>query len=309
MNYKSWSLKVSDNPEIINWHLGPHFRFWDGEIYDDSGPPIPLFSSRHVDIIEEDKPIIAYARLKTTLRLVNGLSLLIRRRRIDSLELLYFHKGTSMKNVNIIHNSTVMLQELKNPFNSKIIEEIDADIESKHIYHKTTRSTDYAELVVKDDLVREVVLLLSLVIEDELYLLVNAYKILEIIRNDMGFSQKNGELVENEISEKYTFKNLFELQGFAGYINNKGASGVLSRHGFSKNEKKIDAPPYEEFIDTVIKSVSEWINYKCHIQFDRLYQTSQGLIKFNWDTIPEPDPNAWSKEMEELTKRIKYEDI
>ncbi|PFU22998.1 hypothetical protein COK80_25990 [Bacillus anthracis] len=290
MNDRTWALSIGDNPSVVHWELGPHFHFWDGDNGD--GPPVPLFSSRHVNILDEKDSLVAYARLKTIFRIVNGLSMLIRARRSYSLETLYFYKDDIMRDITIQRDSTILLRELQNPFNEDITREIDDQTKSYPWDKRYLQNYDYAELAVKDDLVREVILLLSLVVEDELYLLVNAYKILEIIRNDVGFKQKDGRLVENDISKAFPFENLFILQGFAGYINNKGASGILSRHGFSKNETKMDVPPYEDFIDIVVKSVSEWINYKCHLKFNRQYLTAKSLLRFEEFDV---DHDFWDK--------------
>lgn len=286
MDNKRWSLRISDNPEVINWYLGDHFSIWNG--YFDDGPIIPLLSSRHVDAICEEEASTAYAKLKTIYRLVNGLSMLNRGRRTNAVEQLSLHEGIRRKPVDIKHDKEIMFQELLNPFIKEVVDEIDKE-RDEGSYYEVCKDTDYVELIVKDDLIREAVLLLSLTIEDEFYLLVNAYKILEIIRNDMGFKQKDGSLVEDENSKKYSFENVFELQEYAGYMNNKGASGLLSRHGFSKKNKEMTAPKYDDFIDLVIKSVSEWINYKCIVHFGRTYPTAKGLYRFKVSSMTDED--------------------
>ncbi|WP_041488940.1 hypothetical protein [Bacillus pseudomycoides] len=273
MTKNLWSIKLNSQPGIVRWDLGPHFSFWDAND-DDGMPPMPLFSSPHVNILNEGEDTRACMRLKTLMRLANGISLITRGEPIHYLDVFYQHKDNMIKPAYWDHDSSIMIEELIYPFDENVIQ----CVESNTTKTRKTRTIDYAELVVKDNLVQEVVLLLTLAMEDELYLLINSYKILEIIRNDMGFKVNDGKLVENDVSEKYTVEKIFELQGLAGYINNKGASGIFSRHGFSKKETKLEAPSYNTIVDIIIIAISEWMNYKCHVKFDRLYEPSKGRL-------------------------------
>ncbi|PEL01330.1 hypothetical protein CN606_17705 [Bacillus toyonensis] len=277
MDLKIWSMKVQYNGEHTSWNIGPHFYFFDGNA-DTGHHPVPLFSSPHVNILEKGEATRAYARIDTLLRLVNGLSLITRGLPIYSLKEFFYQENQIIKEIPKRRDPSIFLEELGNPFDDTVIEEM----ENQKFVHGITASTDYAELIVKDELVREVVYLLSLSMEEELYLLMNAYKILEIIRNDMGFEQKNGEgkLRENEISKEYSFTSVFELQKLSGYMNNKGASGIFCRHGFSSRDKKIKAPSYDEIVDIIIIAISEWMSYKSHVKFGRRYNPSKGILDF-----------------------------
>lgn len=277
MDSHFWSMDVQYGE--IRWNIGPHFYFFDGN-YDDGFPPLPLFSSPHVNILEKSQSTRAFARMSTLLRLINGLSLITRGQPIYSLKRFSYHEKQFMEDVSKNHDSSIILEELGNPFDDTVIEEI----ENESFMNNNTVFTDYAELIIKDELVREVILLLSLSMEEELYLLINAYKIYEIIRNDMRFEQQSrdkkreAKLRKDIITEEFPFTSFLQLEDLTGYINNKGASGLLCRHGFSNREKKIKAPSYDEIVDIIIIAISEWISYKSHVKFGRLYKTSKGML-------------------------------
>lgn len=263
-----WAMRVNENLGITNWDLGPHFRFWNAD--PENIQQIPVFSSPHVDVLPESQEIRAYARTKTLLRLVSGLSLILRECPVHSLNSFYYHKNERMKQIYENKNTTIAFQELINPFDTSVILKVKANMAPFYEF-TPNRRTDYAELIVTDSLVREVILLLSLAFEEDLYLLVNTYKILETLRNDLEFKVKSGKLVPNKISEQYSFDNLFKLQQFTGYINNRGSSGILSRHGYTGKETQITAPSYDDIFDTLVKSIKEWLNYKCATIFKRIY--------------------------------------
>ncbi|PFE08593.1 hypothetical protein [Bacillus cereus] len=281
MNSKLWSMKVQSNGEHVSWYIGPHLYFLDGN---EGGGyhPIPLFSSPHVNILEKGEDTRAYARINTLLRLVNGLSLITRGVPIYSLKQFFYHENQIIREIPKKHDPSLILEELGNPFDDMVLKEL----ENKKFVYDNTVSTDYAELMVKDELVREAVLLLSLSMEEELYLLINAYKIYEIIRNDMQFEQQSGDkkgeakLRKEKITSEFSFTSFLQLEDLTGYMNNKGASGLLCRHGFSNKEKKIKAPSYDEIVDIIIIAISEWMSYKSHMKFGRHYTPSKGVLDF-----------------------------
>ena len=296
-----WSLELPDNSRYSRWGMGRHFCFFDASL--DLDFPNPQFTSPHLNVLGKDEEIRACARLESLFRLVNGLSLLTRGSPIYSRKRFFYHSDHNMIETWRKQDSTIFLEELNNPFEESVLKEIEIENEKRPI--KNTVCTDYAELIVKDNLVREAVLLLTLSLEDELYLLVNAYKIYEIISNDMGFQKREGDEKgaakkrKDEITEKYPFASFLDLEGLTGYINNKGASGFLCRHGHSNKETKITAPPYNEIVEIIIKAISEWLNYKCLMKFGRPYEPSTGRLGFY------KDPDAWLSELDK--DEIKFE--
>ena len=275
MSNKLWSMKMNQKPGITRWDLGPHFVFWDGN-EDDSMQPMPLFSSPHADILEEDETTRACMRLKTLIRLANGISLTIRGEPLHYLDSFYYHKTNTIKHANWNHDPSIIMNEFICPFDENVIKQIESTNTTKR-----TISIDYAELVVKDPFARDLMLFLSLALEDELYMLINMYKIIEIIEGTVG-----KQLSEDaNFNKKYKFESYRQLNNFSKYMNTKKASGTQSRHGFSKEDKKavIKIPTYNKLVDISIKAVSEWMSYKCDMEFMRKYPTSKGLTPFGKD--------------------------
>ncbi|OOR57507.1 hypothetical protein BGP34_13585 [Bacillus mycoides] len=275
MENNKWSMKMNGQPTIVHWNLGPHFVFWDGN-EDDSMPPMPLFSSPHADILKEDENTRACMRLKTLIRLANGISLITRGEPLLYLDTFYHHKRNTMQHASWNHNRSIIMEELIFPFDEDVIMRIKSNTTIK----KRTAAADYAELVVTDRIAMDLILYLSLALEDELYMLVNIYKIYETINNTVGT-----KIDDDNFKEKYKFESYRKLRKFTKYINTHKGSGPQSRHPHNEKEKKADIkiPKYEDLVDHAIKAASEWMNYQCGIQYGRQHPISNGLSLFYKD--------------------------
>ncbi|WP_367899820.1 hypothetical protein [Bacillus pseudomycoides] len=279
MTNKIWSMKMNHNPGITRWDLGPHFVFWDGN-EDDGMPPMPLFSSPHADVLNEDETTRACTRLKTLIRLANGISLITRGEPLHYLDTFYHHKSNTMKHASWDHNRSVIMKELIYPFDEDVIQRIESNTTTK----KRTAAVDYAELVVTDPIAMELILFLSLALDDELYILINIYKIYETINNTVG-----QQINDANFKAKYKFESYRKLKKLNKYINTRKAAGPQSRHAFNEKDEKADIkiPKYEDVVDLAIKSTSEWMSYQCYIQFGREHPISEGLSLFY------KDPEKW----------------
>ncbi|HFK1791374.1 hypothetical protein ACWOMK_02250 [Bacillus thuringiensis] len=275
MTNKIWSMKMNQNPEIARWNLSPHFGFWDGN-EDDSMPPMPLFSSPHADVLKEDEATRACMRLKTLIRLANGISLITRGEPLHYLDTFYHHKRNTMRSISWDHNRSIIMEELIYPFDEDVIKRIEANANTG----KRTAAADYAELVVTDPLAMDLILYLSLALEDELYMLINIYKIYETINNTVGTKIDN-----DDFKEKYKFESYRKLRKTTKYINSHKGSGPQSRHAPNEKDSKavIKIPKYEDIVDHAIKAASEWMNYQCSIKYGRQHPISNGLSPFYKD--------------------------
>ncbi|MRC30757.1 hypothetical protein GH884_21255 [Bacillus thuringiensis] len=267
MKNTKWSMEIHGQP-IVRWNLGPHFIFWDGNV-DDGMPPMPLFSSPHADVLKEDDTTRACIRLKTLFRLANGISLITRGMPLDS-GAFYHHEHNTMNPAYCGNNRSIMFEELIYPFDKDVIQriELNATIEER------TTAADYAELVVADPIARDLILYLSLALEDELYMLINFYKVYETIKNTVG-----EQLNDVNFKNKYKFEAYRKLKKLKQYMNTQKASGPQSRHPFDKTHEhaEIKIPTYENIVDLAIKSASEWMNYQCSIKYGSQHPISNGL--------------------------------
>lgn len=192
--------------------------------------------SPHFSDLPDEEYEKAYYKALSFVRLINGCLLL----EGDSLlvsnnYLTYFEDSynTMQKGKEVHGRSLLEYNQLVDPYENIQIK----DIES------TSYLANCLILVKNDDKVRRVIGLLYLYHRDNLYLLVNAYKIYEIICADLGIERKEKLYKKMRDSLPYDlaqYLNYFILGDFTHYANTlensngKEVTGIFSRHGQSK---------------------------------------------------------------------------
>jgi len=127
-------------------------------------------------------------------------------------------------------------------------------------------------MVKDDEKVRRVIGLLYLYHRDNLYLLVNAYKIYEIICADLGIprNEKSYKKIRNDlpIPDMLPYLNYFILGNFTQYANTitssdgTEVSGLFSRHGQSKDPYDKDPLDLNELDLNLRNLINEWLSIK-----------------------------------------------
>lgn len=267
-----WSIEIATNPGIVNSDLGFHIDFFNGD--EEFGDLGPYFTSPHVNKLNEQEAERAKARLKTLLRLISGINLILGNRSLmpKSETLYYLDNRERYKKFHPEISMQILFEELENPFDMELLSENPSlSTEYSHNIRK-----DYFQLTSEDELVREVLLLLTLGEEQILYFLINTYKIVENIKSELSLSKNNGKLNVTDDSPTHLpeslLKRLNNANEFAQYINSRDASGILSRHGQTKIMAPKAIPTIEEIREVLFKTVNEWLNYKCSIRFNRKYK-------------------------------------
>ena len=269
MSKVHWALAINGNPGLAEWDIGPHFYFWHDR--NDGGNITPLFSSPHVNVLQEEESTRAYIRIKTLLRLLSGINIL----RGD--DIFYHHSTLEYVKDNLFRTGTwtedidVTIEELGNPFDENILNDIQLN-RIRRGSEEPSLVKDYIELSVNESLVREVLLLLTLGEEETIYFLINTYKIFENIRNDLGLKVSNRKIHGRKDLPSELLESLSKLAGYSQYINSKDASGILSRHGSGNTPSPKDKPSLIEIKRALRLAVSTWMKYKCEISFGRVYK-------------------------------------
>lgn len=258
-----WSIEVAINAGIVQSNLGPHIFFESGDIeYADFGP---YFSSPHVNVLDKKDAPKAKARLTTLLRLISGVKILQGSRPLNprSSTLYYLTDSGRYDKIDTHVDLNTLLEELANPFDSSVLKELN----EKEVYNPLNQTNDYFQLCVDNDLVREVILLLTLGEEQALYFLINTYKIVENILNDLKLTKNNSKVHTTNKSPEdlpsYLLDSLSDVNEYAQYINSRDASGILSRHGVTKISVPQHTPSMTEIRKALILAVNDWLNYKC----------------------------------------------
>lgn len=260
-----WSIEAATNAGISHSDMGDQLFFCSGnEEFADFGP---YFSSPHVNVISFNDASRAKARITTLLRLVSGIKVLQGSSLIvPKANTLYFERDDGrFEKLHPQPDMETIFEELTNPFDSNVLTEI------KYKYDKMTpnRIKDYLQLTVSDNLVREVILLLSLGEEQALYFLINTYKIVENMISDLNLNKNNGKLKPKSPSElpNYLLESMNEIFKYSQYINSRDGSGFLSRHGATNIKAPKHIPTFTEIRSALLLSVNDWLNYKCYRYF------------------------------------------
>lgn len=260
MDNKEWSLTLLTNPGIIGWDLNSHIQFKNGDSYGDTY--IPILTSPHVNVLSKNESTRAHTRLTTLLRLVNGLRILQNTNPVEADTTLYFENRSARYS----EDFDITLEELSYPFDESVI----ARLEKRDKNSNPDQYKDYFQLIIDEPIVREVIILLTLAQEQLIYLVINAYKIFEIINHDLGLSTKNYKNTDNLPAE--LFSSLLQFKSYGQYMNSRDGAGYLSRHGSAKTAPApAKIPTREEFKTDLNSIIHEWLNYKCTQTFGRSY--------------------------------------
>lgn len=267
-----WSIEVATNAGIAHSNPGNHLIFYSGDIdYADFGP---YFSSPHVNVLDEKDASRAKARITSLLRLISGVKILQGSRALNpNSSTLYFLRDDERYEKYHPHvDLDTLLEELANPFDPNVL----IELKTKKDYNPPNQTKDYFQLIIDDVLVREVILLLTLGEEQALYFLINTYKIVENIKNELILTKNNSRLYATNQSPKdlpsYLLDSLSDVNEYAQYINSRDASGILSRHGVTKIPVPQQIPSMSEIRNALIHVINDWLNYKCIKNFGRNYK-------------------------------------
>lgn len=233
-------------------------------LLDNSEHETYYLKSPHFSDLPEEEYEKAYYKALSFVRLLNGCLLLKGDNllKVDNY-LSDFDESYSVlrKGKELYGKSLIEYKEFVNPFENIQIE----DLERK-IY-----LTDCLNLVKNDNKIRRVIGLLYLFHRDNLYLLVNAYKIYEIILADLGIQRKEKEYkkIRNALSrDLLPYLDYFILGDFTHYANTiastdgKEVSGIFSRHGDSEsvyNKNPIDLGELDLKLRNLI---NKWLSIK-----------------------------------------------
>ncbi|MFD2616157.1 hypothetical protein [Terrilactibacillus laevilacticus] len=255
----SWSIELNLNAgKVLN--LRPHLRLFNGdEEYDENNI---YFSSPHVDVIPVDNPVRAYYRMMSLLKLFSGINILFGGNRIVHKGTLYYFNGTTyQKFYGPQEDLDMFFQELNMPFDEKLTEQLNSEDAN---YRGVS---GIIKAMIRYPLIRENLLLLTLGREQIIYILINAYKIIENIKTDLNLSTNNSKLKLGKGTPNITDELLNDLNNaykYSRYINAKDASGLLCRHGATKITAPDEKPKIADIEQAVISALKSWINYKCN---------------------------------------------
>lgn len=222
--------------------------------------------SPHFSDLPEEEYEKAYYKALSFVRLINGCLLLIGDNLLvaenclcdfdDSDRLI--RKGTEVYGRNLLE-----YEQLVNPFDKNIQRE---NLESNSYL------TNCLTMVKNDEKVRRVIGLLYLYHKDNLYLLVNAYKVYEIICADLGIprEKKSYKKIRNDLAtpDMLPYLDYFILGNFTHYANTitssdgTEVSGLFSRHGQSKQVYDENPLDLNELDLNLRNLINTWLSIK-----------------------------------------------
>lgn len=200
--------------------------------------------SPHFSDLSEEEYEKAYYKALSFVRLINGCLLLTGDYLLQADNYLtnFDDSYTALRRGKEIYGRSLFeYEQIVNPFENIQIEDLESN----------SYLANCLTLVKNNQKVRRVIGLLYLYYRDNLYLLVNAYKIYEIILDDLSISKK-GIYKNNQAefpNEMLPYLDYFISGDFTHYansiVNSKGTevTGLFSRHGASTNyynKKPID---------------------------------------------------------------------
>lgn len=290
-----WAIYIrSSFSKALSAKSSKHFQ-----VFSDSGLTEHedfFFTSLHLDNLGVEDSQTAFFRLKALMRILNGILELNNQPRVayEQESIMYIDVSKNRWfDYTIYTNAQLEYEELQNPFkidDSKLQEYTNLQ---KRI-NRNSYVVDLFDLAYEEELVKEVLVLFSLIKIDPLYILINTLKIIETIEFDLGLqiekkkggkNKKTGEIkkerkvVLDEISVVLGDKsvdflnayNYFITSGkgkFQHFINTRDGSGIFARHGannkFYQDEKGNQLPiiSFEEIKHNIQVLIYEWINYK-----------------------------------------------
>lgn len=267
-----WSIEVVANPGYGSWIVGHHISFFNGD--EEFGDLGTYFSSPHVNVLPISEADRAKARLTTLLRLISGINVILGSYRlVPNTDTLYYENDRrEIFRMYPDISMDTLFEELANPFDSKVIQEL----EQKDDFYGPNCPKDYFQLIVEEPLVRENILLFTLGEEEMLYFLVNTYKIVENIKNELKLTKNNNKLKTTNESPsdvpQYLLDSLSDVNHYSQYINSWDASGILSRHGMTSKPAPNQIPSILEIKEALITALNDYLNYKCVSKFGRDYK-------------------------------------
>lgn len=265
-----WHLRLEDNN--ITYSLARQNFSNDISIIgltDNSEHETFYLTSPHFSDLPIEEYEKAYYKALSFLRLINGCLLLKDDYLLHAADNRLTHFDDSYnamrKGKEVYSRSLIEYEQLVNPFENLQIE----DLESKSYL------ANCLTMVKNDQTVRRVIGLLYLYHRDNLYLLINAYKIYELIFADLGIErkEKSYKKMRNDLSpELLPYLDYFLLGDFKHYANTVASSdgtemsGIFSRHGQSKDvydKKPIDI---KEFDLKLRNLINKWLSIKIENQ-------------------------------------------
>src|SRR5699024_7152867 len=266
-----WEIRLYGNNSLVNSVKSQHFNIYDWSLASDFPDYTPCFESPHVNVLSNDQVDRAYIRIQCILRLVSGLRIVCDKQKVVAsdnditlVEGIYFKKMRAKENLDII------LEELENPFDEKVA----SLLCSSNVSHHGSEEEDFFNIIVRDSSVREAITLFALGEEQVLYFLINAYKILEIIKGEYKLKNRSNKLCRDMNSKPipdYLLDPLNEFQGFSRYINSKDGSGIFSRHGSKDSFQKNQKPSHAKMREVLILAIKSWLKHKSEILYNRNY--------------------------------------
>ncbi|WP_338652686.1 hypothetical protein V6B14_12810 [Sporosarcina psychrophila] len=118
-----WSIRVYENPGIVDFKLSPHCYFWK-DFNDDYAGIDPYFSSRHTINVNTDDPYRAYIRLTNILRMLSAIRVLGRGNAIYPDSNLFYSINNRFTSISYRIDLDVFLEELTNPFDQQVVSDI-----------------------------------------------------------------------------------------------------------------------------------------------------------------------------------------
>lgn len=269
------------------WHLGLQSNnraFWLSKnhfsndirvvgVLDNSEHETFYLFSPHFSYMTDEEYEKAYFRAIAMVRLINGCILL------NNNYLLYpddhltdFPESYSrMVRGSIVSGKSLMeYEQFINPFDDLNINDIKGG----------TYFIRCLTLVRKNSTVRRVIGLLYLYYRDNLYSLVNSYKIYEIILGDLEIpkNKKDYKAMHNTLDfETKRYLDYFIIGNFTHYantlVNSTGneVTGIFSRHGYNSNTYDGNPIDFNELDYNLKNLINRWLCLKIKEEFNEIY--------------------------------------
>ncbi|WP_393964972.1 hypothetical protein [Exiguobacterium sp. S22-S28] len=252
----TWHIQITTYGPAAEYVRGfsNHLNVHEEELL--SGHRVLYLGSPHLDILSD--PIQAIYRAKTLIAVFTSIQRLLNDQiwSYDLSQIFYTDYQNSDNNgrysMSPLHNETMAFEETLNPYGATIPMSKNY---YKNIYHQ------YLSLAQNDNLVHTTFILLDDAYKSLRYYYINLYKILETIKND--WSQ---DAMLEFSSEAVNAFDALHAGNVRGYMNQFSASGLLSRHGYTKNANAHSnvstPPPIFETKTHLLMLTNRWLNYK-----------------------------------------------
>ncbi|MEC1261427.1 hypothetical protein P9D34_13395 [Bacillus swezeyi] len=252
-----YSLSVYTNPGIVDGNYGPHVGFF----YPNYDFPQHIdFYTPHTDNLDLNDSDVAYARLKSIFNLVRGVFSILNYPKVWEDGKLNYDHGTHWSKPTWRKHPLFSHIEKQNPFDDEISLKLTNKEQSKG------RFATFFQLVVDHSHIRDVMNLYVDAIDNNELMYINAYKIYETIKTDLGISGRKQEEQLNSLDIPLNLKrNMNKIKSSTKLLNNDG--GIFyKRHGH--NPFNPENPKSEEELnqlnhikDHMKELVYEWFKY------------------------------------------------